>query len=185
MQRAYIREVSGKQTCVMRLGGFMFFGNVTEVEEGVRRVLGGAFEKDHGYGSTRSRAEAPDPGIRFLVLDLTHVAGVDMSAIEGLVRVRRMLEKRGVCLVMCGVRRGEGPVGKALDVFFGDEAESEDAPGAVEAGIGSKVEVFDTFGDAMECKSIPICRLLAYNTNYFPRDRERVSESLVQGTKSC
>ncbi|PBK63679.1 hypothetical protein ARMSODRAFT_894160 [Armillaria solidipes] len=150
VQRAYIREVSGKQTCVMRLGGFMFFGNVTEVEEGVRRVLGGAFEKDHGYGSTRSRAEAPDPGIRFLVLDLTHVAGVDMSAIEGLVRVRRMLEKRGVCLVMCGVRRGEGPVGKALDVFFGDEAESEDAPGAVEAGIGSKVEVFDTFGDAME-----------------------------------
>ncbi|PBK98476.1 hypothetical protein ARMGADRAFT_1130535 [Armillaria gallica] len=150
VQRAYIREVSGKQTCVMRLGGFMFFGNVTEVEEGVRRVLGGAFEKDHGYGSTRGRVEAPDPGIRFLVLDLTHVAGVDMSAIEGLVRVRRMLEKRGVCLVMCGVRRGEGPVGKALDVFFGDEAESEDAPGAVEAGIGSKVEVFDTFGDAME-----------------------------------
>ncbi|KAK0486595.1 sulfate transporter family-domain-containing protein [Armillaria novae-zelandiae] len=150
VQRAYIREVSGKQTCVMRLGGFMFFGNVTEVEEGVRRVLGGAFEKDHGYGSTRSRVESPDPGIRFLVLDLTHVAGVDMSAIEGLVRVRRMLEKRGVCLVMCGVRRGEGPVGKALDVFFGDEAESEDTPGAVEAGIGSKVEVFDTFGDAME-----------------------------------
>ncbi|KAK0502286.1 sulfate transporter family-domain-containing protein [Armillaria luteobubalina] len=150
VQRAYIREVSGKQTCVMRLGGFMFFGNVTEVEEGVRRVLGGVFEKDHGYGSTRSRVESPDPGIRFLVLDLTHVAGVDMSAIEGLVRVRRMLEKRGVCLVMCGVRRGEGPVGKALDVFFGDEAESEDTPRAVEAGIGSKVEVFDTFGDAME-----------------------------------
>ncbi|KAK0218705.1 sulfate transporter family-domain-containing protein [Armillaria fumosa] len=150
VQRAYIREVSGKQTCVMRLGGFMFFGNVTEVEEGVRRVLGGVFEKDHGYGSTRGQVEAPDPGIRFLVLDLTHVAGVDMSAIEGLVRVRRLLEKRGVCLVMCGVRRGEGPVGKALDVFFGDEAESEDTPGAVEAGIGSKVEVFDTFGDAME-----------------------------------
>ncbi|KAK0451278.1 sulfate transporter family-domain-containing protein [Desarmillaria tabescens] len=148
VQRAYIREVSGKQTCVMRLGGFMFFGNVTEVEEGVRRVLGGAFEKDDGYGSTRDRVETP--GIRFLVLDLTHVAGVDMSAIEGLVRVRRMLEKKGVCLVMCGVRRGEGPVGKALDVFFGDEAESEDPPGAVEAGIGSKVEVFDTFGDAME-----------------------------------
>ncbi|KAG7440141.1 uncharacterized protein BT62DRAFT_938340 [Guyanagaster necrorhizus] len=148
VQRAYIREVSGKQTCVMRLGGFMFFGNVTEVEEGVRRVLGDTFEKDDGYGSTRGRVEAP--GIRFLVLDLTHVAGVDMSAIEGLVRVRRMLEKRGVCLVMCGVRRGEGPVGKALDVFFGDEAESEDAPGVVEAGIGSLVEVFDTFGDAME-----------------------------------
>ncbi|KAK0187257.1 sulfate transporter family-domain-containing protein [Armillaria mellea] len=167
VQRAYIREVSGKQTCVMRLGGFMFFGNVTEVEEGVRRVLGGAFEKDHGYGSTRDRVEAPDPGIRFLVLDLTHVAGVDMSAIEGLVRVRRMLEKRGVCLVMCGVRRGEGPVGKALDVFFGDEAESEDTPGAVEAGIGSKVEVFDSFGDAMECKSTPIWTENAYLKAWF------------------
>ena len=138
----------------------MFFGNVTEVEEGVRRVLGGAFEKDHGYGSTRSRVKVPDPGIRFLVLDLTHVAGVDISAIEGLVRVRRMLEKRGVCLVICGVRRGEGPVGKVLDVSLVTK-QNQDAPGAVEAGIGSKVEEFDTFGDAMECKLTPICRLLA------------------------
>ncbi|KAF8883675.1 sulfate transporter family-domain-containing protein [Mucidula mucida] len=132
-QRAYIREVSGTQTCVMRLGGFMFFGNVREVEEGVNKVLG--------------VAEEGTPGIRFLVLDLTHVVGVDMSALEGLVRVRRTLEKRAVCLVICGVRRGVGPVGRALDSFFGHDVGERGHSGEVAA---AQVEVFDTFGDAME-----------------------------------
>lgn len=152
-QRAYIREVAGTQTCIMRLGGFMFFGNVREVEEGVNKVLGITDERSPPpYGATNTGHARKTPGIRFLVLDLTRVVGVDMSALEGLVRVRRTLEKRNVCLVICGVRRGEGPVGRALDTFFGHKPH-EGGQGGGEHGLGvSQVEVFDTFGDAMECE---------------------------------
>lgn len=123
----------------------MFFGNVSEVEEGVAKLL-----ETHGgrYESVRTTR----PGIRFLVLDLTQVDGVDMSALEGLVRVRRMLDKRNVCLVVCGVKVGEGPVGLALESFFAESGHSAHQQEAGTSSGGPRVEVFDTFGDAMECE---------------------------------
>lgn len=140
----------------------MFFGNVREVEEGVNKVLGVAEEgvsppPASRYGATgHANGHArKTPGIRFLVLDLTHVVGVDMSALEGLVRVRRTLEKRAVCLVICGVRRGVGPVGRALDSFFGHDVGERGHSGEVAA---AQVEVFDTFGDAMECQFLCFVR---------------------------
>lgn len=136
----------------MRLGGFMFFGNVREVEEGVNRVLNSESDAVASYGATHPNTK-PKPGIRFLVLDLTHVVGVDMSALEGLMRMRRLLERRNVCMVMCGVTRGKGPVGMALETFFGgnDEGHVASSGGHAE-DRGAKVEIFDTFGDAMECE---------------------------------
>ncbi|KIY67017.1 hypothetical protein CYLTODRAFT_454835 [Cylindrobasidium torrendii FP15055 ss-10] len=136
-QRAYIREVSGMQTCVLRLGGHMFFGNVNEVELGVAKVL------------SDSDDYKKKPGLRFLVLDLTHVVDVDMSSLEGLVRVRRVLEKRNITMVICGVKVGEGPVGVALKGFF-EESEGHGGEPTEAASAAARVEVFDTFGDAME-----------------------------------
>ncbi|KAJ7747683.1 sulfate transporter family-domain-containing protein [Mycena maculata] len=119
-QREYIREVS-KQTTILRLQGFLFFGTITHVEEAIRSIL-------------QPPAWQRNP-VRFLVLDLSLVGGVDMSSAEAFVRVQRLLSAKYVTLVFCGFS-AESAVGKAL--------QSVDVLGA------DGVELFSTFNDAME-----------------------------------
>jgi len=118
--RAYIREVS-KQTTIVRLQGFLFFGTITHVEQTIRTLV-----------------EAPallHSPIRFLVLDLALVVGVDMSAAEAFVRVQRLLATNRIVLVLCGFSV-ESPVGNALKSV--DLLEMEG------------VEVFADFTEALE-----------------------------------
>jgi sulfate permease, SulP family len=131
-QRAYIKEVS-KQTTILRLQGFLFFGTITHVEETIRNVI-------DGPGWQRNP-------VRFLVLDLTVVAGVDMSAAEAFVRVVRMLQSKGVTLVLCGFT-ADSPVGKALE--------------SVEVLDSTGVELFLTFNDAMECECLGCSNIHRY-----------------------
>ncbi|EMD35753.1 hypothetical protein CERSUDRAFT_52921 [Gelatoporia subvermispora B] len=118
--RAYLREVT-KQTTLLRLQGFLFFGTITYVEETIRTLVEGSHWQRNP--------------IRFLVLDLSLVAGVDMSAAEAFVRVQRLLQSRQVVLVFCGIEE-ESPIGHALQNV-----------GLL--GMDS-VEVFSTFNDALE-----------------------------------
>ena len=80
-----------------------------------------------------------DP-IRFLVLDLSLVAGVDMSAAEAFVRIQRLLSSKKVVLVFCGfdVNTAVGHALRSVDLL---EMEG--------------VELFSTFNDALECESSP------------------------------
>ncbi|KAK7036773.1 hypothetical protein VNI00_011439 [Paramarasmius palmivorus] len=119
-QRAYIKEVS-KQTTVIRLQGFLFFGTISYVEETIRSVVEGP-----------SWSKNP---VRFLVLDLSLVHGVDMSSAEAFVRILRLLQQKYIALVFCGFE-ADSAVGKAL--------QSVDVLGA------EGVELFSTFNDAME-----------------------------------
>ncbi|KAJ6516752.1 sulfate transporter family-domain-containing protein [Mycena vitilis] len=119
-QRAYIREVS-KQTTILRLQGFLFFGTIAHVEETIRNIMD-------------EPAWQRNP-VRFLVLDLSLVGGVDMSSAEAFVRLQRLLSVKYVTLVFCGFT-AESAVGKAL--------QSVDVLGA------DGVELFSTFNDAME-----------------------------------
>ncbi|KAJ7912514.1 sulfate transporter family-domain-containing protein [Mycena leptocephala] len=119
-QRAYIREVS-KQTTILRLQGFLFFGTIAHVEETIRNII-----------DEPSWQRNP---VRFLVLDLSLVGGVDMSSAEAFVRLQRLLSAKYVTLVFCGFT-ADSAVGKAL--------ESVDVLGA------EGVELFSTFNDAME-----------------------------------
>ncbi|TCD70373.1 hypothetical protein EIP91_003725 [Steccherinum ochraceum] len=96
--RAYIREVS-KQTTILRLQGFIFFGTITYVEGTIRTLV-------------EAQALQRSP-IRFLILDLALAVGVDMSAAEAFVRVQRLLATNRIVLVLCGFTV-ESPVGKAL-----------------------------------------------------------------------
>ena len=143
LQRAYIREVS-KQTTILRLHGvlgillvclvvsllahlftikgFLFFGTITYVEESIRSLIEGP--------SWQSNP------VQFLVLDLTLVAGVDMSSAEAFVRIHRLLAAKYVTLVFCGFTN-DSTVGNAL--------RSVDVLGA------DGVELFLTFNDAIEC----------------------------------
>ena len=121
--RTYLREVS-KQTTVVRLQGFLFFGTITNVEESIR-------------GLVEDSSWRRNP-IRFLVLDLSLVYGVDMSAAEAFVRLQRVLSSKMVVLVFCGFRM-DSAVGKSLS----------------SVGLFSMeyVECFVTCNDVMECES--------------------------------
>ncbi|KAH7914934.1 sulfate transporter family-domain-containing protein [Hygrophoropsis aurantiaca] len=119
--RAYIREVS-KQTMILRLQGFLFFGTIAHVEDTLRNIV----------SDPASWQRNP---VRFVVVDLSLVAGVDMSSAEAFVRVQRLLAAKGVILIFCGVSH-ESAVGQAL--------------GSVGVLEEAYVEVFETFSDAIE-----------------------------------
>jgi len=159
--RAYLREVS-RQTTVLHLQGFLFFGTITRVEETIRALV-----------TEPVWVRAP---IRFLVLDFALVLGVDLSAAEAFVRVQRLLSGRNVALVICGA--GDGKVRRALE-----SVGLLDLP---------DVEFFITFNDAMECEfTSPASQALSTNIGANPsrRDGERVSARLVRfeqfGDEGC
>ena len=91
-------EDAGKQIHVMKLAGFLFFGTIVGVEKQIRALLFESFQKQP---------------IRFLVLDLYHVDGVDYSACETFKRINRILDVQAVQLVICGVSM-DSEIGKSL-----------------------------------------------------------------------
>jgi len=100
------------------------------------------------------------------VLDLSLVAGVDMSSAEAFVRIHRLLAAKRVTLVFCGFT-ADSPIGKALR--------------SVEVLGVRGVELFGTFNDAMECKYL-LQLAIGKMTNIFwyARDGKRIPPCLVQ-----
>ncbi|KAK4054905.1 hypothetical protein OIV83_000829 [Microbotryomycetes sp. JL201] len=122
-QSAFLQEV-GRQTRIMKLQGFLFFGTISAVEGTIRKILEAA-----------SWSQNP---IRFLVLDFSMASGVDFSAAEAFVRIQRLLEDKQAVLVLCGCPANSN-VGIALRSvdLWADNGES-------------KVEVFENLNDALE-----------------------------------
>ena len=120
--RDYIHQVA-KQTIVLRLQGFLFFGTIAQVEDAIRSLL-----------SPMSWINNP---IRFLIIDLSLVGGLDMSAAEAFVRVQRLLASQNVTIVFCGFDH-KSDVGQSL--------------GNVGIFERDYVETFARFSDAMECE---------------------------------
>ena len=83
----------------MKLAGYLFFGTIVGVEKQIRELL-------------REESFRKQP-IRFLVLDLYNVDGVDLSAGEAFKRTKKLLIRQEVQLVMCGLEM-ESDVGKSL-----------------------------------------------------------------------
>lgn len=98
IQQRFLLE-AGKQIHVMKLAGYLFFGTIVGVEKQIRELL-------------REESFRKQP-IRFLVLDLYNVDGVDFSAGEAFKRTNRLLIQQGVQLVMCGLEM-ESDIGKSL-----------------------------------------------------------------------
>lgn len=108
VQQRFLSQV-GRQTQVVKLEGYMFFGTISSVERSVRAML-----------DENNFQEQP---IRFLIIDLLHVSGIDFSAAEAFTRMRRLLSVRGVEMILSGVTR-DGDIGKALQavgVWAADE----------------------------------------------------------------
>lgn len=97
IQHRFLKN-AGQQTHVMKLAGYLFFGTIVGVEKHIRNLLLEQFQ---------SRP------IRYLVLDLYNVDGVDFSAAEAFTRINRILKIKGVELVICGITM-EGEVGTSL-----------------------------------------------------------------------
>ncbi|WFD00456.1 hypothetical protein MYAM1_003205 [Malassezia yamatoensis] len=88
-QRRFLDD-AGHQTVICKLQGALFFGTINSVEQLIRKMLDIATWKQNP--------------IRFLVMDLTQVNAIDFSAAEAMTRIHRMLNNRGVLLVLCGVK---------------------------------------------------------------------------------
>ncbi|KAI9050993.1 hypothetical protein LZ554_005103 [Drepanopeziza brunnea f. sp. 'monogermtubi'] len=120
-QYRYLREV-GSQINVTKLAGYLFFGTIVSVEERIR-------------GLVEDKAFDARP-IRFLICDLVHVTGIDYSAAEAFNRIFRILNAKGVALLLSGVDWDE-PLGQTLR-----------AVGLGEDGVD--VKIFDELNSALE-----------------------------------
>lgn len=87
-QQHYLQQV-GRQIYMLKLTGYLFFGTIVSVEEKIRDLI-----DDNTF------VMSP---IRFLILDLWHVTGLDYSAGEAFNTISRLLNKKDVVLVICGV----------------------------------------------------------------------------------
>lgn len=87
-QYRFLRQV-GKQIYVVKLAGFLFFGTIVSVENHIRGML-----------DEKTFKERP---IRFLILEMTHLTGIDFSAAEAFTRINRLLSTKQVNLIMCGI----------------------------------------------------------------------------------
>ncbi|KAK3725144.1 hypothetical protein LTR37_000655 [Vermiconidia calcicola] len=126
--RNYLHKV-GHQIRVVKLGSYLFFGSIVKVEKKVRAMV-----------DAEIFAASP---IRYLILDFTHVTGIDFSAAEAFGRMNRILHRREVKMVIAGVTLGS-EVGASLSMvgLFVEGAEDpaiptpklyEDLNGALEA----------------------------------------------------
>ncbi|OJJ49351.1 hypothetical protein ASPZODRAFT_140256 [Penicilliopsis zonata CBS 506.65] len=98
IQQQYLNE-AGQQTLVLKLAGYLFFGTIVKVETTMRGLIEEeAFDKRP---------------IRFLILDFSHVYGIDFSAAEAFTRINRILRKRNVQVAISGLDVG-GEVGRSL-----------------------------------------------------------------------
>ncbi|EEH08196.1 sulfate transporter [Histoplasma capsulatum G186AR] len=113
---------AGKQTFVIKLAGFLFFGTIVSVENTVRGLI--------------EEKTFKDQPIRFLILDLKHVNGLDFSAAEAFTRLNRILWKRRVQMIISSIDV-EGEIGKSLQNVGLFEKENE-------------VEIFESLNSALE-----------------------------------
>ncbi len=93
-------QEAGQQIHVMKLAGYLFFGTIVGVEKQIRALL---LDKSQNLP------------IRFLVLDLYNVDGVDYSATEAFTRIKRLLSEDHVHLIICGITM-DGDIGRSLQV---------------------------------------------------------------------
>ncbi|KAJ3057146.1 hypothetical protein HK097_000074 [Rhizophlyctis rosea] len=104
------------------------------------------------------------PRIRFIVVDFSLISGIDYSALETFLRIKRMLKKQQTHLVFSGL----GSVGRELvksGIFTSEDDESEEGEGS------GHVHNFGNLNEALEwCEN----RLLAI---YYRRRTEKVLKS--------
>lgn len=121
-QRQFLDEV-GQQSQVVKLQGFLYFANISSVEQLIRKGLDIATWQEHP--------------IRFLIVDFSLVNGVDFSAAEAFTRIQRLLQAKDVVLVFCGLTPNSdvGIALRSVDLWTDSSV---------------RVEVFQSLNEALE-----------------------------------
>jgi len=112
IQRRFLNHV-GSQIKLIKLAGYLFFGTIVAVEKQVRDMI------DEESFKTQP--------IRYLILDFTHVTGLDFSAAEAFVRMNRILRGKEVEVLLSGVSM-TGEVGRSLIMVGLLEEDDEGCP---------------------------------------------------------
>lgn len=138
IQQQFLHE-AGQQTLIMKLGGYLFFGTIVNVENTMRGLI-------------EEEAFNRQP-IRFLILDFSRVYGLDFSAAEAFTRINRVLRKRNVQTTISGLNV-EGEVGKSLQNVGLFEPESgvpifEDLNSALEFCENDYLKIFYSRQEAL------------------------------------
>lgn len=94
----YLRQV-GNQINIIKLSGYLFFGTIVSVEDKIRALI--------------AEEEFTRRPIKFLILDLWLVTGLDYSAAEVFNTISRLLNGRDIELVISGVDPERG-LGRSL-----------------------------------------------------------------------
>lgn len=123
-QRAYLHRV-GPQIRVVKLGGYLFFGSIVNVEKTVRALI-----------DAKAFAQSP---IRYLIVDFSHVTGIDFSAAEAFGRMYRILRRRDVEMVIAGVNLHD-EIGRSLQMDGLFEESDETPPPKVYENLNSALE---------------------------------------------
>lgn len=151
-QERFLKEVGG-QIQVVKLQGYLFFGTIDQVERAIRAML-----DEHEWDKHP---------IRFLILDLQLVQGLDFSAAEAFVRIRRLLRARQVYMIICNVARGSDEEKALMKAgIWVDHSEQQD---------DSDLKWFEYINDAVEwCENVLL-------TTYFEKKPKHL---LTSGTPS-
>lgn len=115
LHQKYLREV-GQQIYVAKIAGYLFFGTIVSVENEIRKLV--------------DEEQFRTCPIRYIILDLIHVIGIDYSAAEVLVRLNRVLHRRNVNLVLSSISLND-EVGQGLSMvglFAPAESNDEHCP---------------------------------------------------------
>ncbi|KAI1466772.1 sulfate transporter family protein [Daldinia caldariorum] len=166
-QHRYLREV-GSQTYVIKLSGFLFFGTIVGVEEKIRHLISDDTFKEHP--------------IKYLILDLWHVAGIDYSAAEGFKTINRLLNGKGVHLLLSG-KDADSKIGRDLRAAgLGDDGPSvlfmPDLNSALESCENEQLKTFYARQEALRIsRPAPSSNLDVPNRGQFSQSLELLSQS--------
>ncbi|KAF2842194.1 hypothetical protein M501DRAFT_926949 [Patellaria atrata CBS 101060] len=127
IQRHFLREV-GRQTIVVKLDGYLFFGSIVHVESYVRSLI-----QDETF------SKRP---IKYVVIDFQHVTGLDFSAGDAFTRMYRLLIRKNVEMILSSVALN-GTVGKNLTLVGLLDEEMGDA-------VHPAPKVFEDLNQALE-----------------------------------
>ncbi|GMM27431.1 Vsb1 protein [Martiniozyma asiatica (nom. inval.)] len=88
-QQEFLKDV-GKQICILKLNGSIFFGSIGRLEEEIKELF-------------IENVNVNILPIKYLILDLNNVLTIDFSAAEGFKRIRNYLFKKNCFLLISSV----------------------------------------------------------------------------------
>ncbi|KAF2447561.1 hypothetical protein P171DRAFT_227320 [Karstenula rhodostoma CBS 690.94] len=155
----YLSQVRG-QIRVIKLTGFLFFGTIVSVEEHMRSLI-----------EDKSFEQQP---LSFIVVDFSRVNDVDFSSSEGFQRINRILNGKGVKMIISGVSFASR-VGQALQNvgLLDTETANDECP---------PPQVFEDLNTALESCENELLEIFYQHCNSPQPTRQRTPPKSIDGS---